>query len=466
MRFASQFLPVAVLSLLAAPSSVFPQDIPDIAEARSILREASALVPEIEETQRGSLACNISGPQAKSGDLAGALATLQYLPKGSSRDSALYCSAWALTAQGNWRMAIQNIEDLSENKLNSLAYLAVAVQLAEKRDYENAVAVARLIRGEPDQSRFAADALMQIYAKQFKAGDARGASRTLDEALDIVENVEQHPNPPGSDIASRYENLIQLAVAGGAKAASPILERLYGMAAALEVEPTQKQQFLSHLAPSQALLGDFVSALRSANQLPPGEQRDKALLSIADAQARQGDLAGARLLASEVSPKGWNNPALQEFGLSLAASGDYLGALSTIEKVQESEARAESLGQLALAEAGKSRYWAMFAAQLSLEAAETTADSSSFALQLVAVTRGILGDFGGSLQIINQLTSRARQWPLWNLTEQLVEAGRKNEALALAYSQEAAFPRAYALLGTAAEMLEQIEAARKKSDAR
>jgi hypothetical protein len=101
-----------------------------------------------------------------------------------------------------------------------------------------------------------------------------------------------------------------------------------------------------------------------------------------------------------------------------------------------------------------------------LRAPETTGDSSSFALQLVAVTRGILGDFGGSLQIINQLTSRARQWPLWNLTEQLVEAGRKNEALALAYSQEAPFPRAYALLGTAAEMLEQIEAARKKSDGR
>jgi hypothetical protein len=190
----------------------------------------------------------------------------------------------------------------------------------------------QIVRQTVYGSSLAADVLVRIYAQQFKAGDAGGASRTLNEALDIVENVEQHPNTPGPYIASRYENLIQLAVAGGAKAAAPILERLYGRAAVVEAEPAQKQQLLSHLAPSQALLGDFAGAVRSAKQLPPGEQRDKALLSIAAAQASQGDIAGARFLASEVSSTGWNNLALQGFGLALAASGDYLGALSTIEK--------------------------------------------------------------------------------------------------------------------------------------
>ena len=165
MRFALRFLPVTVLSLLAVPSSIFPQDNPDIEEAKSILREASALVPEIEEFQRGSLACNISGQQVKAGDLVGALATVQHLPLGANRDLALYCSAWGLTAQGNWRVALQNIDDLSEKKPNSLAYLGVAIQLAEKRDYENAVTVARLIPAGPDRSTLAADALVQVYAR-------------------------------------------------------------------------------------------------------------------------------------------------------------------------------------------------------------------------------------------------------------------------------------------------------------
>ncbi len=216
MRFALRFLPVTVLSLLAVPSSIFPQDNPDIEEAKSILREASALVPEIEEFQRGSLACNISGQQVKAGDLVGALATVQHLPLGANRDLALYCSAWGLTAQGNWRVALQNIDDLSEKKPNSLAYLGVAIQLAEKRDYENAVTVARLIPAGPDRSTLAADALVQVYAKQFKGGDAPGASHTLNEALDIVENVEQHPTTPGY-LATRYANLIQVAVTNTAE---------------------------------------------------------------------------------------------------------------------------------------------------------------------------------------------------------------------------------------------------------
>ena len=62
-------------------------------------------------------------------------------------------------------MALQNIDDLSEKKPNSLAYLGVAIQLAEKRDYENAVTVARLIPAGPDRSTLAADALVQVYAR-------------------------------------------------------------------------------------------------------------------------------------------------------------------------------------------------------------------------------------------------------------------------------------------------------------
>jgi hypothetical protein len=357
-------------------------------------------------------------------------------------------------------MALQNVENLSEFERKADAwgfFLGVASELAERHDYENALAVARLIRETPQKLRFA-DALVLIYAKQVKAGDVRIASVTLSEALDADTNIEH-----GTALAARYRNWIQLAYAtGGRQAADPVIERLYQMAE-LETEPAEKQGILSHLVSSEALVGDFANACRSAEELPQGSQRDKALLGIASAEAAQGDTAGARMLASKVSLGGWDNLALQQFGVVLALSGDYLGALSTIEK-EGTEMRAESLGQLAFVLSGKSGHWAGVAAQMAEEAAKTT-KGASFPLQLVAVARGTIGDFSGALQIVSQLTGPDRQWPLSNLTEQLVKAGRKGEALAAAYSQEDPLARASALLGAARAMLAQIENAVKPTAA-
>jgi hypothetical protein len=54
----------------------------------------------------------------------------------------------------------------------------------------------------------------------------------------------------------------------------------------------------------------------------------------------------------------------------------------------------------------------------------------------------MLGDFPGARQIVSNLNGEDSVWPLWNLTEQLVEAGMENDAVALAHAQE--FPRARA----------------------
>jgi hypothetical protein len=74
----------------------------------------------------------------------------------------------------------------------------------------------------------------------------------------------------------------------------------------------------------------------------------------------------------------------------------------------------------------------------------------------------MLGDFPGARQIVSNLNGEDSVWPLWNLTEQLVEAGMENDAVALAHAQEFPRARAYALLGTATAMLERIEAAGRR----
>ena len=97
-----------------------------------------------------------------------------------------------------------------------------------------------------------------------------------------------------------------------------------------------------------------------------------------------------------------------------------------------------------------------------MEEARRAGDAvNPFVFEAIAVTRGILGDFPGARQIVSELKDGHSVWPLWNLTEQLVEAGRKSDAVTLAHAQEFPRARAYALRGTATTMLEQIEAAGK-----
>jgi hypothetical protein len=81
---------------------------------------------------------------------------------------------------------------------------------------------------------------------------------------------------------------------------------------------------------------------------------------------------------------------------------------------------------------------------------------------LIAETRAILGDLPGARQIASELKDERSIWALRSLAEQLVIAGRKSEAVALAHAQEIPRTRAYALSGTAEAMLEQIAAADKR----
>jgi hypothetical protein len=65
-------------------------------------------------------------------------------------------------------------------------------------------------------------------------------------------------------------------------------------------------------------------------------------------------------------------------------------------------------------------------------------------------------------QGISEFKPEQSVWPLWNVTEQLVAAGRTSDAIALAHAQEFPRARAYALLGTATSLMSQIEAANRK----
>ena len=454
---------VSVAFALAPTAPALPAAPPDFGEARSILPEASALVPKIDEPERGTAGANIAGQQARSGDLAGVLATLKSLGE-HDLSIAVQCVAYALVGRGEWRVAMTIIADLPASVPRAGPYTAVAGRLAKIGDFDDAQSVAEIIREMPNGVGSYLDAMRVICSEEWKAGNTPAALHTLDEALDVAGHVEKTPDLAGFSIAWWCRALVQdLTVSGYSQAASVVVQRIDVMAAE-ENDQNRKRQILGLLSPAQARIGDFAAAMESIGRLSPGKQRDSALLSVIGEMARQGDPARARELAAQVSPQSWDNSALEQFAYVLGTSGDQAGALEILDRVQGTGERALGLAQLALQQAEKPDPSSSVTLMLAEEAQRAAGKSGEpFVSELIAVTRAALGNFAGSIEILQGLDDKQRTWPLWNITMWMTEAGKKNEALALAHAQDGPNPRAYALLGTASGLIAAAEAASRKA---
>jgi hypothetical protein len=233
-----------------------------------------------------------------------------------------------------------------------------------------------------------------------------------------------------------------------------------------ETNASRKQQILGALATSQAMLGDFDKALRSAEALSGPGAQDAAFMRITSEMARQGDTNSARALAARISEKEWTDSVLQQYAYTLGSAGDSVNAVAAIDRIQQPGERAASLAQLSLIQAQKSDPATVQTLSLAQEAAQSLSSTDHpFIPGYISVAKGYIGDFSGALQIVSTLDDNERMWPLWSLTELMVDAGKKGEALALAHAQKGPLPRAYALLGTASQVIEQVEAADKKAAA-
>jgi len=456
----------ATLFLSFAAAGAFAQGSPPIREVRDLLREAGKLIPEIEEAQQSSAASNIAGQQVRAGDLAGALETVHSVkrPQESTASSGLdyYGIAWNLGSRESWRVAMDLLHDLTDDDLKAVDFLGLAESLAAKGDFEHALTVARAIQTIPTAGPRFADTLVEVSNQQFKAGDGTSATATLNEALDAVEREPSNAQASGFSAALWYPGTIQRLVSvGNTGAAFTVLGRL-AIAEQQEKDLRRKMQLIEHLASSQARVGDFTAALLTAGRLDHG-QHNATLVTIAAEQARQGDPAGARRLVADLPAESWSNLTVEEFAFALSKAGDSVGAMNTIRRLKEPEKRAYVFAQLALQQAERKDAEAALTAVLATEDARRAGDAvNPFVFEVIAVTCGVLGDFAGAQQIVSELKDGHSVWPLWNLTEQLVAAGRQIDAVSVAHAQEFPRARAYALLGTATVMLEQIEADGKR----
>jgi len=435
-----------------------------VAWVRQILREASRLVNDIDESQRPSAAANIAGAQARAGDLLGAFATAHSLPKRSDQAMALGSISWAVAHGGNLAWALNIIATSEEGPSKAIALSQIAEQRAEVSDFERALTIARMIR---DQLDYRVLTLVRIATKQWKSGNTRGAERTLREALDEVERT-QAANP-NSEASGAHSMFLMIAVAqaalGDRGGALATIDRVYAIAAKAD-DSGPREMLLQKLAMAQAQIGEIQAGLETARKMLPGHQRDFAFQVIADQQAQQGDPRGALETAATISDPTWRPVVLRRIAHAQSTSGDAAGALETIDSIQGDVERAEALAEVAFDQAVNVNATAAQTLQLAWEVAKNAqGELPSHVFGEIAVARGILGDMAGALEIVDGMKdARSKVWPLWNLTERMVAAGDARGALDLAEAQDAPEPKAYALLGLAQGLLDQVDAERKKQD--
>jgi tetratricopeptide (TPR) repeat protein len=446
--------------------NAFPEDSsPDpssFSQARSFLREASLLIPQIEKDQRSSAAANVAGQQTRIGDLEGALATAQRAGSPEAQVFAAGSIASVIAFRGNLPLALEIIQNSSKgddpDKAND--YFWVAQSLADRHKFARALEVARLIEtAKPysgQTSRFI-DTLLRIQTEQFKVGDRAGAQKTIDEALAAAEWEKEHPEDAWfaeSTPAIFYSSIAtNLAKEGDHPAAVAIVNRIYDLLAAATTEQA-KGDLLLFLGNAQIGIGELDAATATAAQLSPGNHRDGILLQVGFERAKAGDLSGELDDATALLYEPWRNISLRDAAVRYAALGNEAQALATLNLIPEPEERAEGLVQLASQEAENHVATAPLALDLAYEAAMNAgAETKPFVFEEIAVARAVLGDFGVAQDMIARMDDASKVWPLWNLTEMLIDRGRDAEAISLAESQSAPYPRAYALLGVATALI-------------
>ena len=434
-----------VLALVSAfPNWSSAQDL-RVSQARSLLREASGLIKENPDSQQESAAANVASQLARSGDLVDALNTAHLL-KPELQGLAISCVAWQLAHGGNADLALSLIDSMKAGDGRDMAYVQVSQALGQKGDMDQAmIAVHRIA----DPSRVAA-ALVQIAILQAKAGGAQEAGASLDEAL---EQADEYANRNVNN-GWAYLPIVQAhSQIGDVPQVFMALNRLEAIAEEQKAK-TGQTALLDALAINEASIGDLAKATEILQELP---HADSAYMGLADSLAQRGVMAEAIAAAENVSDSNNKDIALREIAIA-RRSIDVNDSFAAIDEMSSPWNRSEALGVLALQLAEDENPAAYQALQRwhELKASFNVKDDKGE--EMTAVTYGVLGDFESAGKILNSIEKPdGRTWPLWNLTQFLVNKERPQETFSLIEQEQAAYPKIYALLGTAQGLLDVFE---------
>lgn len=444
------------------------QEVSSQQHIQSILRLASSLIPLADQNQQATIASQIANRQARVEDLAGALKTIARLQNDRDRAQATGGIAPVLAWQGDLPAALSLVRGPGpiDSANATLAYTrqqqysSIAAVLAGKKQFEEALRIAELIKEGPvslSRSNLFVNTLMRIYAKQVQAGDSEGAQTTVDLALQAVDHEIHNPSAPEfseSGPAGMYGTIAsELVREGNRVAALQVLERIYGLVASAS-DPKHRQDTLFQLAYSQAAIGEVASAESTIRELNPGQQRQGVEMMIALQRTKQGDPLAVIDDVMAFSYEPLKDISLSVIATTLWKSGNYVRAISTLERIAGIGERADAMAKLALEQAEEGDSTAPLTAELACDlVAKGGHDVKPYVLEEIAATREFLGDYASALETISKLSDVDKVWPLRTLMGIWVKGGKESDALQLADSEPPSV-RIHLLLEIAVQAIE------------
>ncbi len=271
------------------------------------------------------------GIPAKSFDRCRALCAIgEHQAKGGDPEAASLTFAEAFEAAGE----IEGEAAARESQMTRVVFSQVRVghlSLALKT-----------VRRMPD-GYYKVDAFQGVAAAQAKAGDARGARTTLDQAIAIAQRLHY--------ASSKAEALTLLAQCqaeiGDKTAARDTAVKAFQAACQVDYEGGLRAACFAEIAKLQAQIGDRAAAqetlheaLRRARAVRDAEYRSEEVCEIAKAQSAAGFAKEAQATLRELLlpliPFSWPGPDGREDAAGLLArAGDYVGAYRMAKEVQE-----------------------------------------------------------------------------------------------------------------------------------
>jgi len=462
---------LAVIPIFSLAQEAPTADFSATDEIRSMLHIASSLVQHIDKSQQGSVASNIAQEQARIGDLDDAWATINKVQNEESRRFAIGLFASNVTRLGNegWALSLLESAVPGNGAEKAQAYSLMAQSLAGKKSFHEALELVDRIENCEDffgKTNVVVETLMAIHAGQHKAGDLSRADVTLSMALNAVEREAEHPFEntfAQSTPAGEYGTIAaQLTKEGDRSTAEGILDRIYALIAEA---PDQKhrEDTIFMLGNALVTMGELEAAKGVAEQLEPGQQREGIMMEIAMKRATQAEPIEALAPAMALTYEPWRIGSLRLIADSLASSGNYVQALSTIDLIDDAGERAYGFSEVAYEQARRNDPSAGAFLQLAWSAAlKAGTETKPFVLAQIAVARGMTGDIAGAVEVVSRMAEQDRWWAVESLSSIMVDAGRMPEAIALAESQQTAYPKATAYLGIASQLIAERDAAAKR----
>ena len=301
---------------------------------------------------------NIAEAQIKAGDKAGAIETIGLVSMDENRARVYSRMISSRIGDGDISGVREMLSLVTEETINSEGvrfdlYEEIAREQAEAGDTEGAKSTLSMSKNEA----FKTGAYLTILHKQLDGGDVSGAIETSslmeedDYKLSVYRDIAIAQAIAG-DIAGAKKSAVQMMALR-----SKLYEGVEESGTSEEgYSPSttandQKSEVYLEIAKQQALAGDFIGALYTANNITTDDKKSVLYEGIAVLQAKSGDTSGAMQTAALIPGDDGKSVAFGAISKQQAKSGDLEAALETAALITDDESKSWPYREIALYQA-------------------------------------------------------------------------------------------------------------------